>query len=127
MTFTTKACQKTFKIKSAPLTCNLENVLCLLKCKVCVEVPYVGKAKTNFRYRFNNSKTKHRAFRKSNWKVPHKLFHTHYCLDGHSSIEDWDFVIFEQYETHAQLKERETFWKHRLKAFYPIGLDEKME
>ena len=87
MTFTAKACQKSFKIKSAPLICNLENVLWLLKCKVCVEVPYVGKAKTNFRYRFNNSKSKHRAFRKSNWKVPHKLFHTHYCLDGIAALK----------------------------------------
>ena len=29
--------------------------------------------------------------------------------------------------THAQLKERETFWQHRLKTFYPIGLNEKEE
>ena len=99
----------------------------LLKCKVCVEGFYVGKAKIKFRYRFNNDKSKHRAFRKGNRKVPQKLFHTHYCLDGHSGIEDWDFVIFEQCETHAQLKERETFWQHRLKTFYPIGLNEKEE
>ena len=95
-TFTTEACQETFKIQSGPLTCDSEKVLYLLKCKVCGEVPYVGKAKTKFRYRFNNYKSKHRAFRKGNRKVPQKLFHTHYCLDGHSSIEDWDFVIFEQ-------------------------------
>ena len=85
----------------------------------------VGKAKTKFRYRFNNYKSKHRAFRKGNRKVPQKLFHTHYCLDGHSGIEDWDFVIFEQCETHAQLKERETFWQHRLKTFYLIGPNAK--
>ena len=36
-------------------------------------------------------------------------------------------LIFEQCETHAQLKERETFWQHRLEAFYPIGLNEKEE
>ena len=72
-------------------------------------------------------KSKHREFRKGNQKVPQKLFHTHYCLDGHSYSEDWDFVIFEQCETHAQLKERETFWQHRLKTFYPIGLNEKEE
>ena len=126
-TFTTEACQETFKIQSGPLTCDSEKVLYLLKCKVCGEVPYVGKAKTKFRYRFNNYKSKHRAFRKGNRKVPQKLFHTHYCLDGHSGIEDWDFVIFEQCETHAQLKERETFWQHRLKTFYPIGLNEKEE
>ena len=103
-TFTTEACQETFKIQSGPLTCDSEKVLYLLKCKVCGEVPYVGKAKTKFRYRFNNYKSKHRAFRKGNQKVPQKLFHTHYFLDGHSGIEDWDFVIFEQCET--QLKER---------------------
>ena len=124
-TFTTEACQETFKIQSGPLTCDSEKVLYLLKCKVCGEVPYVGKAKTKFRYRFNNYKSKHRAFRKGNRKVPQKLFHTNYCLDGHSGIEDWDFVIFEQCKTHAQLKERETFWQHRLKTFYPIGLNEK--
>ena len=63
-------------------------------------------------------------FRKGNRKFPQKLFHIHYWLDGHSGIEDWNFVIFEQCEIHAQLKERETFWQHRLKMFYPIGLNE---
>ena len=89
--------------------------------------PYVGKAKTKFRYRFNTYKSKHKAFRKGNQKVPQKRFHAHYCLDGHSGIDDWNFVIFEQCETHEQLKERETFWQHRLKTFYPIGLNEKEE
>ena len=117
--FTTEPCQETFKIQSGPLTCGSEKVLYLLKCKVCGEVPYVGKAKTKFRYRFNNYRSKHRAFRKGNRKVPQKLLHTHYCLNGHSSIEDWDFVIIEQCETHAQLKERETFGT--------IGLNEKEE
>ena len=122
--FTTEACQETFKIQSGPLTCDSEKVLYLLKCKICGEVPYVGKAKTKFRYRFNNYKSKHRAFRKGNRKVPQKLFHTHYCLDGHSGIEDWYFLIFEQCKTHVQLKARETFWQHRLKTFYLIGLNE---
>ena len=102
-TITTEAgaCQETFKIQSGPLTYGSEKVLNLLKCKICGEVPYLGKANTKFRYRFNNCKSKHRAFRKGNWKVSQKLFHTHYCLDGHSGIEDWDFVIFEQCETRA--------------------------
>ena len=47
--------------------------------------------------RFNNYKSKHRAFRKGNQKVPQKRFHVHYCLDGHSGIDD---CIFEQCETH---------------------------
>ena len=117
-TFTTEAFQEAFKIQSGLLTCDSEKVLYLLNCKVCGEVPYVGKAKTKFCYRFNNYKSKHRAFRKGNRKVPLKLFHTHYCLDGHSGTEDWDFVIFEQCETHVQLKEKETFWQHRLNSIF---------
>ena len=83
--------------------------------------------KTKFRYRFNNYKSKHRACRKGNLKVPQKLFHKHYCRDGQSDIEDLNFVIFEQCKTHAQLKEKETFWQHKLKTFYPIGVNEKEE
>ena len=47
-TLTTEACYETFKIHSGPLTCGSENVLYLLKCKVCGEVPYFGKVKTKF-------------------------------------------------------------------------------
>ena len=60
-------------------------------------------------------------------KIPQKLFHDHYCLDGHLEIDDWEFTLFEQCEAQKQLKERETFWQHRLKPFYPIGLNEKEE
>ena len=98
-----------------------------MKCKVCGGVPCVGKAKTKFRYRFNNYNSKHRAFRKGNQKVPQKRFHALYCLNGHSGIDDSSFVIFEQCEIHEQLKERESFWQHRLKTFYSIGLNEKEE
>ena len=55
-TVTTEVCGEVFKIQSGPLNCNSEKVLYLLKCKVCGEAPYVGKAKTKFRYRFNNYK-----------------------------------------------------------------------
>ena len=102
------------------MNCDSEKVLYLLKCNV-------GKAKTKFRYRFNNYKSKHRAFRKSNQKVPWKRFHAHYCPDVQIKIDDWKFSVFEQCETHEQLKERETFWQYRLKTFYPIGLNEKEE
>ena len=68
-------------------------MLYLLKCKVCGGVPYIGKAKNKFRYRFNNYKSKRRAFRKGKQKVPQKRFHTHYCLDSRSGIGDWNCVI----------------------------------
>ena len=126
-TFTTEACQETFKIQRGPLNCDSKKVLFLLKFKVCRGVSYVGKPKTKFCYRFSNYKSKHKAFRKGNQKVPQKRFHAYYCLNGHSGIDDRNFVIFEQCETHEQLKGRETFWQHRLKTFYPIGLNEKEE
>ena len=63
-TFTTKACGLVFKIQSGPLNCNSEKVLYLLRCKICDDIPYVGKAKTKFRFRFNNYKNKHRSLRK---------------------------------------------------------------
>ena len=71
---------------------------------MCGDAPYVGKAKTKFRYRFNNYKSKNRAFRKGNQKKNQKRFHDHYCLDGHLGIDDWDFTLFEQCKT---LKEAE--------------------
>ena len=57
--------------------------------------------------------------------MPQKRFHDHYFLDGHLGIDDWDFTLFEKCETHKLLKERETFWQHRLKTFCPLGLNEK--
>ena len=36
---------------------------------------------------------------KGNQKVLQKLFYTHCCLDGLSSIEDWDFALFEHCKT----------------------------
>ena len=98
-----------------------------MKCKVCGEGPYVGKAKTKFQHRFNRNKNNHRAFIKRNGKIPQKPFYDHYSLDGHLGIDDWDFTLFEECETHKQLNERETFWQHRLETFYPLGLNEKEE
>ena len=77
---------------------------------MCGEAPYVGKAKAKVRCRFNNYKSKHRAFRKGN--IPQKRFQDYYCLDNHLGIDDWDFTLFGQCETHKQLKEGETFWQH---------------
>ena len=126
-TFTMEADRETFQIQSGTLNFNLEKVLYLWNCKVCGEAHYVGKAKTTFRYRFNNYKSKHGGFRKGNRKIPQKLFHDHDCLDGHLGIDDWDFTFFEQYETRKQLNKRETFWQHRLKTFYSLGFNEKEE
>ena len=59
-TFTIEARQETFKVQKGLLNCDSKKLLCLLKCKVCNEVPYAGKEKTKFRDMFNNYKSKHK-------------------------------------------------------------------
>ena len=122
-TFTTKAYGGVFKIQSG----NSEKAIYLLRPKICDDTPYVGKAKTKFRLRFDNYKSKHRSFRKGNQNVPQKRFHSHYIQDCHRGIDDWEVTLYEKCETYKQLKERETFWQHKLKSFYPVGLNEKKE
>ena len=124
--FTTKTCREVFKIQSGPLNCNSEKVSYLLRCKICDDTSHVGKAKTKFRFRFNNYERKHRSFRKGKQNVPQKRFHSHYVQDFHKGV-DWEVILFEKCETHKQLKERETFWQHKLKTFYPLGLNEREE
>ena len=107
-TFTTKACGETFKIQSGILNCNSQKVVYLLKCRICGEAPI------------------ERSYRKKH-KVSQQCFHEHYEQDSHNRIDDWHFALIEQCETHEQLQERATFWQHRLKTFYPYGLNEKKE
>ena len=123
-TFTTKACGKSFKIHSGSLNYNSEKVLYLLRYGICDDTPYVGKAKTKFRLRFDNYKSKHQSFQKGKQNVPQKRF---YLQDCHKSVDDWKVTLFEKCQTHKQLKERETFWQRKLKTFYPLGLNEKAE
>ena len=119
-TFTTKALGEIIKIQSGPLNCNSEKVLYFSKCKICDATPCFRKVKTMFRLQF-----KHRSFRKGKQNVPQKRFHSHDIQDCHRDIDDWEVTLFEKCETHKQLKERETFWQHKLKAFYLLGLNEK--
>ena len=106
------------------LNCNSQKVAYLLKYRICREAPYFGKAKTKFRARFNNYKSAHWSCRKKR-KVLQQRFHERYGEHSHNGIDDWQFTLIEQCETHEQLKERETFCQHRLKTFYPYGLNEK--
>ena len=57
-TFATKACGEVIKIQIGPLNCNSEKVLYPLRCKIYDDTTYVGKAKIEFRLRFNNYKSK---------------------------------------------------------------------
>ena len=115
--FITKACVEVFKIQSGPLNCNSEKVLYLLRCKICDDTPYAGKAKTKFHIRFNNYKSKHRSKGKQN--VPQKRSQSHYVQDCHKDIEDWEVTLFQKCETHKRLKERDTFWQHKIENILP--------
>ena len=116
--FTIKSCGEVFKIQSGPLNCNSEKILYLLRCKICDDTPYVGKVRTKFRLWFNSYKSKHQSFRKRKQNVSKKRFHSHHVQDCHRGIYDWEVM-------HKQLKERKTFWQHKLKIFYPLGLMNK--
>ena len=58
-------------------------------------------------------------------KVSQQRFYEDYDQNSLNGFDDWQFTLTEQCETHQQLKEKETFWQHRLKKFYPEGLKEK--
>ena len=125
-TLSTKACGERFRIQSGTFNCDSQKVVYLLKCRIYGEAPYVGKAKTKFRASFNDYKSAHRSYRKKR-KVSQQRVHEHCGQHIHNWTDDWKFTLIKQCETHEQLKEMETFWQHRLKTFYPYGLNEKKE
>ena len=124
-TFSTKACGETFQIQSGVLNCNSQKFVYLLK------VEYVGKLLMLVRQKQNSEQDliiiKAHTGPIKKRKVSQQPFHEHYGQHRHNGIDDWQFTLIEQCETHKQLKERETFWQQRLKTFYPYGLNEKKE
>ena len=89
-------------------------------------LPMLEKLKQSFVLGLVIIKVNTDLFEKKN-NVPQKCFYSHYIQDCHRGIDDWEVTLFEKCETHKQLKERETFWQHKLKTFYPLGLNEKEE
>ena len=126
-TFTTEACQENFKTQKGPLNCDSEKVLYLLKCKVCGEVPYVGKQKPNFARGLTITKvnTEHSE------KVTKKFFRNVFTLTI-ASIATVEVMIrilcfLNNVKHMSSLKKGKPFWQRRLKTFYPIRLNEKEE
>ena len=83
-TDTTKVLVETSKILSWIRNCNSQKVAYLLKGRIYGEAPYVGKAKTKFRERFNSYKSAHRSFRKK-LKCITAMFHEQH---SHNGIDD---------------------------------------
>ena len=107
--------EETFDILKGPLDCNSDNVIYLVECKKCqFKFPYVGSTVTKFRFRFINYKSTHRKFRKTLKKgivqeikkseLKQKLFHEHYCSNGHGGIANWCVTLIDQVENKKELR-----------------------
>ena len=126
---------ETFNILKGPLDCNSNHVIYLFECKQCpYRFPYVGSTKTKFRYRINNYKSTHRKFRKKyvekdltvvikKSELKQKLFHEHYCSEGHQGIENWSVTLIDQVEDLDSLRKKELYWINRLNTWAPNGLN----
>ena len=124
-TFSPITTDETFKINKGPLNCNSKKVIYVSECKK-YKNPYVGKAQKKFRMRLNNYKSAHKSF-KTKKRETQKLFHGHYIQDDHEGKDDWQFTLIDQCTTNAKLMKREVYWEHRLKTFFPNGLNEREE
>ena len=83
------------------------HVTYLFECKQCqYRFPYVGSTKTKFMYRINNYKSTHRKFTEkydekdlaiviNKSELKQKLFHEHYCSEGHQGIENWSVALID--------------------------------
>ena len=122
-------------ILKGPLDCNSNHVIYLFECKKCqYRFPCVGSTKTKFRYRINNYKSTHRKFRKKyvekdlaivikKSELKQKLFHEHYCSEGHQGIENWSVTLIDQVEDLDSLRKKELYWINRLNTWAPFGLN----
>ena len=121
-----------FDIVKGPLNCNSKYVIYQIECGVChSHFPYIGSTKTSFRMSLNNYKSAQRKYRKKFFNnesvkgIQQHKFHSHYCNDKHSGIDDWKITLIDQFEGDLiKLRQRESFWQHRLDTF-KHGLNEK--
>ena len=133
--FKSRDTNETFNILKGPLHCNDNHVICLFECRQCqYHFPYVGSTKTKFRYRINNYKSTHRKFRQKyvekdlaivikKSELKKKLFHKHYCSEGHQVIENWSVTLIDQVEDLDLLRKKELYCINRLNTWTPNGLN----
>ena len=126
---------ETFNILKGPLDCSSNHAIYLLECKQCeYHFPYVGSTKTKFRYRINNYKSTHKKFRKKyvekdlaivikKNELKQKIFHKHYCSEGHQVTENWSVTLTDQVEDLDSLRKKELYWINRLNTCTPNGLN----
>ena len=102
------------------IACHSNHEIYLSECKQCqYRFPYVCSTKTKFRYRINNYKSIHRKFGKKyvekdlavvikKSELKQKLFHEHYCSEGHQGIENCSATLIDQVEDLDSLRKKGT-------------------
>ena len=94
---------------------------------------YVGSTVTKFRFRLNNYKSTHRKFRKKlkkgitqeikNSELKQRLFHEHYCSDGHKGITNWCVTLINHVKDKRELRKKELYWINKLNAWALVRLN----
>ena len=89
--------------------------------------PYVDSTVTQFQFRLSNYKSTHRKFRKKLkndlFKNLKKLFHEHYCSDGHEGIANWCVTLIDQVEDKKELRKKELYWINKLNTWALVGFN----
>ena len=131
-TFTNADADRVFALRKGALYCNSKYVVYKLRCNVCTK-QYVGSTITTFRTRFNNYKSQFRKYSKRKQDcnpnpgkdIKQASLFEHFCSDGHHGLDDWSFQLIDQADSEIRLRERESFWQHKLDTFVPRGLNER--
>ena len=76
--------------------------------------------------RLSDYESSHKSL-KTKKRETQELFHVHYIQDDLEGKGDWQFTLIDQCTTNVELSKREVYWQHRLKTFFPNGLNERGE
>ena len=57
--------------------------------------------------------------------VPQAGLFEHFLQNDHHGMEDWEFQVIDKSWNLNKLRERESFWQHKLQVFIPQGLNDR--
>ena len=137
-TFSNKDKTKTYDIRKGTLHCNSSMCIYLMTCNICKK-QYVGKSEPRFRLRYNNYKTKFRAYYDA-WRngtlneidppIPQAHLYKHFAEhigdrfrdeNGNEDFSFWSFQIIDKSPNKEKLVERENFWVYKLRTMKEEG------
>ena len=119
--FESSSTKRIYSIRPQNLNCASKNVVYLFTCKTCHK-QYTGSTE-EFRSRFNNYRCSHRNFLR-NKKVKQKSFHDHFAEGLHQGESDWEVRLIDQGVSVDDVRQRESYWQHKLDTFQSNGLNE---